>query len=749
MTGGAYPGVPAMLDPALPALPVALSAHPPGTAADDDCRVRHVEWVPRLRCRVVHEVRAAERPPTLITCEVTPSGIEVRGLVEDRELPGLPVLLSSSAVQDRLAEVYRTPISARQVAITPVAHRPGVRAVVAYDVTAQSGRSRVYAKVLAHGADRYAAVTADLAASAAQRGVRAPVPKVVAVWRDLGAIVQQAAPGRRLSEVLADGAVPERDSVGYAEGLGRLLAGVHATPRTAEPAWTAEDELAALEPLLTAAWHADPAVGRSLVTVTDRLADTVPAGADAVLTHGAFRTGHVVADDGALTLLDLDTVGVSDAARDAGNALAYLSWAEVRGALPSRLVRTMRRNFLAGYADARTALARGGLAWWWTAAMVKIAGRKFRSLATWEWRHVPALLVRAEALIELTAGPRSRGLGEMSGAPLVDPLDCYGMTDALRQESTVPAADHLRVVDARPLAEAPGRRRVVRYVVEGLKSGDTVSGGTVALIGKSYVERHRSAVAYENLRQLSEGPFLATPRLAVPSPVWSLPALRMLLYREVTGTALDRLPPAAARTVAALAAQWLATMHTSGAVLARRMDLTHEIADVEEWAVRVGHEAPEARAAVFDLADRLATAATGLPAAPEVPIHRDFHAGHVLAVDDERAGNEDGMPGRIVVVDLDEARMGDPAFDVAHFTTYLDASPWPGAAAARAAFLSTYGPLDGPASDLRTAFFSAYTSMKIAKQLVTGRGPVLPGAGRARAAALTAVLHRGSACLDG
>jgi hypothetical protein len=744
VTADVYPRVPAMLDTALPGLSVALSAHPPGTSADDDCRVHHVEWVPRLRCRVVHEVRAAERRPTLITCEVTPSGIEVRGLVEDRELPGLPVLLGSSGLQDRLAEVYRTPISARQVMITPVGHRPGIRAVVAYDVTVPSGRSRVYAKVLAHGADRYAAVAADLAASAAQRGARAPVPKVVAVWRDLGAVVQQAAPGRRLSEVLADGTVPERDSVRYADDLGRLLAGVHATSRPAEPAWTAEDELAALEPLLTATWHADPAVGRSLVTVTDRLADTVPAGVDAVLTHGAFRTGQVVADDGVLTLLDLDTVGVSDAARDAGNALAYLSWAEVRGALPSRLVRTMRRNFLAGYADARTALARGGLAWWWTAAMVKIAGRKFRSLATWEWRHVPALLGRAEALIELTTGPRSRGLGEMSGAPAVDPLDRHGMTDALRRESTVPAADHLRVVDARPVAEAPGRRRVVRYVVEGLESG-----GTVALIGKSYVERHRSAVAYENLQQLGEGPFLATPRLAVPSPVWFLPGLRMLLYREVTGTALDRLPPAPGRTVAALAARWLATMHASGAVLARRMDLTHEIADVEEWAVRVGHEAPEARAAVFDLADRLSTAAAGLPAASEVPVHRDFHAGHVLAVDDEPAGNEDGMPDRIVVVDLDEARMGDPAFDVAHFTTYLDASPWPGAAGARAAFLSTYGPLDGPAPELRTAFFSAYTSMKIAKQLVTGRGPVLPRDGRARAAALTAVLHRGSACLDG
>jgi hypothetical protein len=39
--------------------------------------------------------------------------------------------------------------------------------------------------------------------------------------------------------------------------------------------------------------------------------------------------------------------------------------------------------------------------------------------------------------------------------------------------------------------------------------------------------------------------------------------------------------------------------------------------------------------------------------------------------------------------------------------------------------------------------------MKIAKQLVTGRGPVLPADGRARTAVLAAVLQRGLACLDG
>jgi aminoglycoside phosphotransferase (APT) family kinase protein len=102
----------------------------------------------------------------------------------------------------------------------------------------------------------------------------------------------------------------------------------------------------------------------------------------------------------------------------------------------------------------------------------------------------------------------------------------------------------------------------------------------------------------------------------------------------------------------------------------------------------------------------------------------------------------------VAVLDLDEARMGDPVLDVAHLIAYLDASPWPAAVDVRAAFLDAYGPLPGPSPEMRAAFFAAYTNLKIAKQFVMGRGPVLPARGQERATALTAVLRRGSACLD-
>jgi aminoglycoside phosphotransferase (APT) family kinase protein len=181
-------------------------------------------------------------------------------------------------------------------------------------------------------------------------------------------------------------------------------------------------------------------------------------------------------------------------------------------------------------------------------------------------------------------------------------------------------------------------------------------------------------------------------------------------------------------------------------VLARRLDLGHEMTQVEGWAARVGEGAPGAGHLAHGLAAELAAAAAELPAAPEVPVHKDFHAGHVL-VGDGPAG--DPVHRGIVVIDLDEARMGDPALDVAHLISYLDLSPWAGAPAAREAFLAGYGPLPGPAAEARLAFFAAHTHLKIAKQLVAGRGPLpAPPAGW-RTAALTAVLRKGLACLGG
>jgi hypothetical protein len=114
----AAPVVVSAVDPALPGLDVALSARPPGTAPGDDCHVRHIEWSPGRRCRLVHQVRAPGRT-TFVAVDVTTTGTAVRDLADDHDLPGLPVALSPLAVAQRLAAVSPGPL--RAVRVTPVA----------------------------------------------------------------------------------------------------------------------------------------------------------------------------------------------------------------------------------------------------------------------------------------------------------------------------------------------------------------------------------------------------------------------------------------------------------------------------------------------------------------------------------------------------------------------------------------------------------------------------------------------------
>ena len=109
------------LDPVLAGLAAVLSAHPPGTVIGDDCRVRHVDWVPRRRCSVVHEIAPAGGTTTLVAYEVTSAGTTARRPADDPALPGLPVALSPEQVRDRLAGILGASVHACRV--TPARHR--------------------------------------------------------------------------------------------------------------------------------------------------------------------------------------------------------------------------------------------------------------------------------------------------------------------------------------------------------------------------------------------------------------------------------------------------------------------------------------------------------------------------------------------------------------------------------------------------------------------------------------------------
>jgi phosphotransferase family enzyme len=326
--------------------------------------------------------------------------------------------------------------------------------------------------------------------------------------------------------------------------------------------------------------------------------------------------------------------------------------------------------------------------------------------------------------------------GATAALNVADLCDTERMTAELRPllARGQPCGAGARVVSARLLAYAPGRRAVMSYQVR-----DGEPARTTELIAKAFTESWRAAVLHANLQQMTRA-IAGVGDPPVPAVVGLLPERGLVVYHAADGMPLDRLGTGRVEGARA-AARWLATVHGSDARLSRRLDMAVEASSCRQWAARIAAQLPSLLAPARDLAARWSEVAATTRVCTDVPMHKDFHPGHVLVRAD----------GVVTVLDVDEARMGDPALDVAHFCAYLQLGGAP--AAVERAFLDQYDVLAGAETgpfgrewDRAFALFSAYSWLKIAKQLASGSGPC-PVGEDARADAVAHALRRGSACL--
>ncbi len=705
------------LDPSLSLLPDALPDPPAGWQLHD------VRWIPDDGCRLSYRGLTAGTTTTFVAVDVTTERWSRRDYRDDERLPGLAAAADPAQVGPRLTTLLgEPPISCR---VVPVRYRPGSRCVLRYEVTTRHGPVSLFAKVLRP--DRFAA-TASLARQLS-RSARdgALVPPVRAVWDDLCVLLSTGLGGRPVSEILADAAVPAGERTRVAQDLGRLLARFHAVDDVPAPAWTAGDQVDSVAAALEAVTWVDARLATRLRTALDVLAADPPPPAPHVLSHGSFRPGQAVRTaHGTLVVLDLDRVSHADPARDLGEALAHLTWQGVRHPLRQAFLRAGEHALLDGYQGTAGSVDADALRWWRAAALVQVAARRYRRLEVATW---PAVCLLADAAEELL--PPGRRPTDRAGSP--DVLDCAQMTSAIRA-AVAPAPDSppVRVRSAQLLREAGGRRSVVRYTLDGLDPD-----AAVPVIGKVFAEPRRARLLHQHLRILSQGPFREGP-LRVPAPVALLPAQRMVLYRSAEGVALDRvLDPQQAAVGVRDAARWLARLHTSAVSLPRHWCLEREVATTRQWASVIADELPVAAGAARALADRWAGAVRSGGPSAAVPIHKDFHAGHVL------------VGHSVCVLDLDEARLGDPSFDVAHFCTYLEAAgQHPPDGPVPLAFRDAYVAATGWQDRGTYAPFRAYSWLKVAKQLTLGSGPFPPAPAAARVRLVSAALERGLACLD-
>ena len=708
------------LDPALSFLPAALPDASVGRQLHD------VRWTPGVGCRLSYLERTPDGDIRFVEVDVTARGWSRYDYRKDAGLPGLAAAADAAVVAELLTPALgESPTRCR---VEPVRFRSGSRCVLRYTLTTGSGMKSFYAKVFRPGRfDAMVSMGRDLAGSSLEGPL---VPGIAATWPELHVLVAPAVEGVPVSAVLADADLPPGERDRLARQLGDLLVRFHAAHVPA-PSWTAGDQVASLADAMAAIQRADPPLAARLWRSLDLLADSLPSPGPSVLSHGSFRPGQVVlTTQGTVVALDTDRTSRCDQARDLGAVVAHLVWQGIREPHLSSTLRATGRALLGAYQQRAGAVDPDSLMWWQAAGLLQVAVRRYRRLEVRTWPAVPLLADAVEELLTTSRGRRSHD------ASTTDLLDCAQM-GRLFGRALTPVVDTprpLRVTAAQLIADVSGRRRVFRYTVEGLEE----NGTAVSVIGKAFDELARARLLHEHLHVLSTGPFSDGP-LRVPTPLALLPAQRMVLFRASDGIPLDRIVDAGpAAAGARRAAQWLAHLHSAPVRLPRRFSLDREHETSHQWTALLADAHPSEARAAWSLAARWATSARSVgDVAGEAPIHKDFHAGHVL------------LGEGVCVLDLDELRLGDPTLDLAHFCTCLEAVAGPVVGRpVGAAFLEEYAAATGWVDRGSYAPYCAYTWLKVAKQVTLGTGPFRGTPPPARGALVAAAIARGLACLD-
>jgi hypothetical protein len=265
----------------------------------------------------------------------------------------------------------------------------------------------------------------------------------------------------------------------------------------------------------------------------------------------------------------------------------------------------------------------------------------------------------------------------------------------------------------RVVSHKPGQRTVT--VVE-LVEPVVLVGGNGRLEDHFYVkffsEVERGARSMSTLQLLWDETRDRDVFFGLPRPLaWSNDP-PLLILGAVHGRALADIPQEEVPWDAI--GRWMANLHQLRTPLPRRYDLDGEMLTLRRWSTEIASAgAPDGLVRRYDaLIDDIVAAAPTDAARPLTGvIHRDLHQEHLMV--DHR--------GRVGVVDLDEARVGDPHVDLGHIYAHLVLASVPRYLLVTMldAWSATTG-RDIDASPMRVA--TAMAGLKIARQRSTGFG---------------------------
>jgi Ser/Thr protein kinase RdoA (MazF antagonist) len=249
-----------------------------------------------------------------------------------------PQLLLQVGVDRRLPGL--TPLLARPDA-TLLVHRPERRAVLRLG----RGAGARYAKIVPPR--RVAQLVAMHQAAVALTHDLCATPALVASEQTHGAVIFAALAGRSLYELL-----DAEPLVAAAAGLGRTLARFHHAPEPVRlPTHFGGDEAQLLERWVVLAQAYCPELREALASALPPACELLaqPPSRIGPLHRDLYDKQVFVADDGAIGLLDFDTLACGEPALDLANVLAHLELRALQGCCSWAMADAAARALLAGY----------------------------------------------------------------------------------------------------------------------------------------------------------------------------------------------------------------------------------------------------------------------------------------------------------------------------------------------------------------------------------------------------------------
>jgi aminoglycoside phosphotransferase (APT) family kinase protein len=574
----------------------------------------------------------------------------------------------------------------------------------------------------------------------------------VAIWPEMEIILQTAVPnGVEFTHFIYDQRYDASVRESWMEKAGRALGVFHNSSTAPSETKTVYDDLRDLHEytLIIAKVKPDLAIKfeeviQQIITKVDHFKEP-----KLVASHGAMRTDQFLLQGDRLAMIDLDGYCWANPARDLGNFLAYLCWKAIRQPEHAQFVERAGRAFLKGYLSVHEDIDARWLSVYQAASLLKIAGRRFRSLTYLEWPLVIHLIQGAfSAITEDLANLEADTISDHKGTLVAHLRTASSKTkfprtfedkpfpalwsalnaeimnvDLLPMLANVCSANSSRIVHrAKLLAYKPGKRGVIRYDLDQIECQKYFS-----VYGKLYPEPYLSERAYKVMNTLHHEVFHDATDLGVPEPLGLIRNLSMLVFIPAEGKLLGEYIAQRALDgeevfhAMELAGKWLAQLHTHPFPLEKEFKVENEVDNIREWADLISSKFPEERRAANHIAEYLIQRTTELDFSARIPIHKDFHYEHILI--------DGGLDASLKVFDFDEMRLGDPNFDLAHFCAnfyllaYRNQEHTAQFTDLQNHFLDAYSGDTGWQWDEKFLFFYIYSCLKIAKQLCKFRGP--------------------------